>query len=75
MVFLQLVIMVFVAVSIIALQLSRLSYLAFPDSTSMDVRLMQPPNRLVPIFDTDFGIVIEVSFSQPANASEPIDKT
>ena len=74
-VFLQLAISVFEAVSMIALQLSRLSYLAFPDSTSIDARLAHPPKIFVPRFDTDFGMVIEVSFSQSVNAPEPIVQT
>ena len=79
-VFLQLAISVFEAVSMIALQLSRLSYFAFPDSTSIDARLVHPPKIFVPRFDTDFGMtlsgmVIEVSFSQSVNAPEPIVQT
>ena len=58
-VFLQPVIRVLVSVSIIALQLLRESYFKFPASTTIEVKLLHPPNGLSPILVTLLGIVIE----------------
>ena len=56
-VFLQPLINVFVCVSMIALQFSRLSYTAFPFSTVMLVRPVQCQNASSPIVVTLLGIV------------------
>ena len=58
---LQPAIRVLLAVSIIALQLSRESYFGFSDATSMDTRFEQPRNTEPPMLVTLFGIVTEVS--------------
>ena len=50
--------------SMIALQLSRESYVVFPLSTVMLVRQLQPENELKPIDATEFGIVRLVRPSQ-----------
>ena len=52
MVFLQPATKVLVAVSIIALQLSRLSYIVFPASTTMEVKEEQPMKAELPILVT-----------------------
>ena len=49
-----------VVVSIIALQLFRLSYIVFDCSTVMEVTLEQPENALSPMLVTLLGIVTEV---------------
>ena len=54
--------------SIIALQLSRESYLAFPLSTTMEVKPMQPEKEPLPILVTLLGIVREVKLLQPEKA-------
>ena len=46
--------------SIIALQLSRESYLILPDSTTMDVKLPQPEKTSSPIDVTPLGMITEV---------------
>ena len=51
---------VFVAVSMIALQLLRESYAMLPLSTLMAVRPLQPEKGLRPMLVTLFGIVTEV---------------
>jgi len=55
---------VFVAVSIIALQLSLLSYLGFKESTTILVKLEQLLKAESPIVVTLSGIVILVKFIQ-----------
>ena len=52
---------VLVAVSIMALQLSRLSYLVLPDSTLMFVKLVQPEKALYPMLVTLLGMVMLVN--------------
>ena len=59
---------VLVAVSMIALQLSRLSYLALLASTTTEDRLSHPANIAAPIVSTLAGIVIEVKAEQYAKA-------
>lgn len=59
---------VLVAVSIIALQLSRLSYIGLPSSTVILVNEVQPPNTASPMLVTLFGIKILVNEEQPKNA-------
>ena len=58
------VISVFVEVSIIALQLSRESYLVFPSLTIMEVRPAQPKKAVSPILVTLLGMVMEVMLVQ-----------
>ena len=48
---------VFVAVSIIALQLSRESYREFPEATLILVRPVQPEKAEIPILVTESGMV------------------
>ena len=55
-VFLHPAINMFETFSIIALQLSRESYLVFPDSTTILIR-PQYPNALLPMLVTEFGMV------------------
>ena len=55
-VFLQPASKVFVAVSIIALQLSLESYLELPLSTTIDSKLVQPLNIKLPIEVTELGM-------------------
>ena len=59
-VFLQPAISVLDVVSIIALQLSRESYFVFPDSTLIEVRLLQEPTVLPAMLVTLLGMVKEV---------------
>ena len=59
-VFLHPAIKVFVAVSIIALQLSRESYIELLSSTIIEVRPLQELNALLPMLVTLLGIDIEV---------------
>ena len=63
-VFLQPTTRVFVAVSIIALQFSRLSYVLLPLSTTIAERAEQPSKALFPILVTLLGIVTEVREEQ-----------
>ena len=63
---------VLVAVSIIALQLSRESYIVLPLSTTMVVREEQPANAPLPILVTELGMVMEVREEQPSNAAYPM---
>ena len=63
---------VLVSVSIIALQLFRLSYTLFPFSTVIKVKLLQPENAELPMLVTLLGMVIEVKLLQPENAEPPI---
>ena len=74
-VFLQPEISVFVAVSIIALQLFRESYFVFPLSTTILVSPLQPSNAWSPIEVTEFGMVTDVSPRQSRNAPLPIEVT
>ena len=67
-VFLHPTISVLVAVSIIALQLLRLSYTVLPLETVIEVSPLQPENAPYPIVVTVFGMVTEVSPLQPENA-------
>ena len=55
----------FVSVSIIALQLSRESYLSLPLSTSIKVNPEQPEKAEEPMLVTLLGIVTEVKPEQP----------
>ena len=67
-VFLQPLINVFVAVSIMALQFSRESYTELPLSTFMLVKPLQPENALEPIEVTELGMVMLVKPLQRLNA-------
>ena len=58
---LQPAISLLVAPSMIALQLSRLSYTLFSESTIMLDSAVQTINVDYPIFDTELGMVKEVS--------------
>ena len=71
-VFWQPAINVFVAVLIMALQLFRLSYTAFPSSTDIDVRPEQLEKASLPMLVTLLGMVTEVKLLQPAKASSPM---
>ena len=71
-VFMQPIINVFVAVSIIALHPLRESYMLFSDSTVTEVRLEQPPKALLPINVTLLGIVTEVRPLHSQNADWPM---
>ena len=64
-VFGQPAIRVFEAVSIIALQLSRESYMLLSDSTTIEFKLLQFPTAPKPMLVTLFGMVIEVRIMQP----------
>jgi hypothetical protein len=59
-VFMHPAMIVFVAVSIIALHPLRESYFVLPSSTTMEVNLLQPRKAEVPIEVTLLGIVMEV---------------
>ena len=72
MVFLHPAIRVFVAVSIIALQLSRLSYTLFFWSTIKVSRLLQYSNAPFPMLVTLFGIVMLARLLQYSNAPLPM---
>ena len=72
MVFLQLTISVFEAVSIIALQFLRLSYVSFPFSTIIEVKPEQPQNALSPMLVTLLGMVTEVREEQEQKAETPM---
>ena len=63
---------VLVAVSIIALQLSRLSYLVLPSSTTIEVREEQPPKADFPMLVTLLGIMIEAREEQSPKALSPM---
>ena len=60
------------AVSIIALQFSRESYIVLPLSTTMEVREVQPLNALLPMLVTELGMVMEVMDEQPSKAAHPM---
>ena len=74
-VFLQPVTKMLVSVSMIALQLSRESYLELPASTTMLASSSQPLNALLLIEVIVLGIVTEVKTLLEANAQSPIDVT
>ena len=59
-VFLQPATKVFVAVLMMALQLSRLSYVVLPESTTIVSRPLQPENAEFPMEVTESGISTEV---------------
>ena len=63
-VFMHPAINVFDAVSIMALQLLRESYLVLPDATEMLVRPEQPENGLLPMLVTEFGMITLVRSEQ-----------
>ena len=63
-VFLQPAMRVLVAVLIIALQFSRLSYVEFLLSTTMEVKEEQSPKAELPMLVTLLGIVTEVKEEQ-----------
>ena len=52
------------AVSIIALQFSRESYIVLPLSTTMEVREEQSLNAQIPMLVTELGMVMEVREEQ-----------
>ena len=64
-VFLQPLIIVLLSVSIIALQLSRESYLEFPASIFMLVRPVQQLNAEPEMLVTEFGMLMLVKPEQP----------
>ena len=66
---------VLVAVSIMALQLSRESYFGLPLSTLIDVKPLQPKKALSPMDVTLLGMVRDVRPLQPEKACSPIDVT
>ena len=72
MVFWQPLISVLVAVWIIALHCSRLSYTVLPSATTMEVREEQSSKAVSPILVTPFPITMEVRESQPPKAASPI---
>ena len=63
---------VFVAVSIIALLLSLLSYFLLSTATITDDSPEQPENAESPILVTELPMVTDVRLLQPENASSPI---
>ena len=71
-VFMHPLINVFVAVFIMALQLSRESYFVFPNSTLIDVKPLQPAKALSPMLVTLSGMVMEVRALQLLKASIPM---
>ena len=73
-VFLQPASKVFVAVSIIALQLSLESYLELPLSTTIDFKPLQKEKTLSPIEVTELGMLMLVK-SLPQKADSPIEET
>ena len=74
-VFLQPCIRVFVSFSIMALQLSLLSYTVLPASTTMLFNPLQSLNASDPMDVTPAGISMLVNPLQPLNASDPMDVT
>ena len=66
---------VFVPVSIMALQLSRLSYVVFPSSTMISSNAEQSAKILFPKDVTLFGILIDVRLLQPLNAYDSMAVT
>ena len=63
---------VLVAVSIMALQLLRLSYARLLESTAMDVRPLQPKKAWSPMLVTELGMVTEVRPLQQVKAKLPM---
>ena len=74
-VFLQPCIRVFVSFSIMALQLSLLSYTVLPASTTMLVNPLQLLNTESPMDVTPAGISMLFNPLQPLNAYSPMDVT
>ena len=68
----QPLIMVFVAVSMIALQFSRESYTLFSTSTVIDAREEQPEKQLLPMLVTDDGMLMAVREEQPLKQLLPM---
>ena len=66
---------VFVAVSITALQLSLLSYVELPSSTTIDSKLVQPLNTVFSILCTSAGMVMDLRLTQLRNALPLISQT
>ena len=60
------------AVSIMALQFSRESYIVLPLSTTMEVREEQPMNAQSPMLVTELGMVMEVREEQSWNDNPPM---
>ena len=60
------------AVSITQLQLSRESYFEFPDSTTIDVKLLHWENTEILMLVTQLGIEILVKPLHQQNADAPI---
>jgi hypothetical protein len=71
-VFWQPIFIMFVSVIIIPLQLSLESYLVFPDSTSMEVRELQPEKTPLPKLVTLLGIDIDLRALQLEKAQLPM---
>ena len=65
----------FDTVSIIALQFSRESYTSLPSSTTILVKLVQPPKAHLPISVTEDGITTLVKLVQPSKAPSSISVT
>ena len=74
-VFLQPASKVFVAVSIIALQLSLESYLELPLSTTIDSKPLQSEKAELPMEETELGMVTLVKPLQPWKAQSPMKVT
>lgn len=74
-VFLQPTINLFVEVSIIALQLSRESYVRLFLSTIMEFSPLQSLKAPIPIDVIELGMVTFASLEQPKKAASPIDVT
>ena len=72
MVVLQPVMILFVAVSIIALHSFLLSYVLFPLSTIMEPRFGQEAKAPIPILVTEDGMMTEVILLHPAKQSFPM---
>lgn len=74
-VFIQPEISVLLAVSMMALQLPRESYLGLLPATVILVRAMQPEKGLSPMEVTELGMSMLVKPLQPENADQPIEVT
>ena len=74
-VLLQPVINLFVAVSMIALQLLRESYVLLSTATVIVFSPLHLKNALLPMDVTELGMVTEVSPLHPSNAWLPMDVT
>ena len=70
-VFLQPATIVFDAVSTIALQLLRESYVGLPESTVIVLSPVHPIKATPPIYSTDLGIAIDVKLLQPKKTEPP----